>query len=128
MLFETSVFKLILSITYHSIYINTNCSLFLYKFAHDVTAVTNCPVLIHSRGKNICSTGKGVIQWSCDTGKFSQGRTPLEDGKIESLQWEKNSATRIPYDHLNSCLDKKLKAYCKGILTGELVKGGEVMF
>ena len=57
------------------------------------------PVSISSTGANISSTEKRVLQWSCDTGEFNQGGTPLVDGKLETLQWEENSATRTPYDH-----------------------------
>ena len=73
--------------------------------------------------RNISSTEKRVLQWSCDTGEFSQGGTPLVNGKLESLQWDKNSATRTPYDHSDRCLDKRLEAYCKGVSTeGECSK------
>ena len=45
------------------------------------------------------------------------------NGKLESLQWDKNSATRTPYDHSDRCLDKRLEAYCKGVSTeGECSK------
>ena len=61
---------------------------------------------------------KRVLQWSCDTGEFSQRGTPLVDGKLETLQWEENSATRTPYDHSDRCLNKRLGAYCKGVSIG----------
>ena len=65
------------------------------------------PVSISSTGVNIIFTEKGVLQWSRDTGEFSQGGTPLKNGKLETLQWDENSATRTPYDH------------SKGVSTGE---------
>ena len=43
------------------------------------------PILIPSTEANISSTEKGVLQWSCNTGEFSQGGAPLVDGKRETL-------------------------------------------
>ena len=83
------------------------------------------PVSISSIGANISYTEKRVLKWSCDTGEFSKEGTPLVDEKLETLQWEEDSATRNPYDHSDRCLNKRLGAYCKGVLTGEeMVKGG----
>ena len=62
------------------------------------------PVLISSRGANISSTEKRVLQWSYDTGKFSQRGTPLVNGKLKTLKWEENSAMRTPYDHSDRSL------------------------
>ena len=78
--------------------------------------VINCPghftssnlVTIFLTGANIRSTEKWVLQRSCETGEFSQGGTPLVDGKLETLQWEENSATRTPYDHSDRCLSKRM--------------------
>ena len=39
-------------------------------------------------------------------------------GKLETLQWEKNSAMRTPYDYSDRCLNKRLGEYCKGLSTG----------
>ena len=76
------------------------------------------PVSISSTGANISSIEKRVLQWSCDTGEFSTGGTPLVHGKLETLQWEENSATRTSYDHSDRCLNKRLGTYCKGVSTG----------
>ena len=35
---------------------------------------------------NISFTEKGVLQWSCDSGEFIQGGTPLAHGKLEIFQ------------------------------------------
>ena len=40
------------------------------------------------------------------------------DGKLKTLQWEENSATRTPYDHSDRCVNKRLGAYCKEVSTG----------
>ena len=77
------------------------------------------PVSISSTGVNIIFTEKGVLQWSRDTGEFSHGGTPLKNGKLETLQWDENSATRTSYDHSDRCLNKRLGAYYKGVSTGE---------
>ena len=37
------------------------------------------------------------------------------DGKLENLQWQKNSATGNPYNHSDRCLDKRLRTYCKRV-------------
>ena len=37
------------------------------------------------------------------------------DGKLENLQWQKNSATGNPYNHSDRCLDKRLGTYCKRV-------------
>ena len=42
----------------------------------------------------------------------------MVDGKLETLQYEENSATKTPYDHSDRCLNKRLGAYCKGVSTG----------
>ena len=77
-------------------------------------------------GANITFTEKWVLRWSCDAEEFSQGGIPLVDGKLETLQWEENSATRTLYDHSGRCLNKRLGAYCKRISRGrEMVIGGE---
>ena len=80
--------------------------------------ISSNPVSTSSRGANISFTEKRVLQWSCDTGEFSQRGTPLVDGKLETLQWEENSATRTPYDHSDRCLNKRLGAYCNGVSIG----------
>ena len=68
-------------------------------------------------GANITFTEKWVL---------GQGGIPLVDGKLETLQWEENSATRTLYDHSGRCLNKRLGAYCKRISRGrEMVTGGE---
>ena len=67
-----------------------------------------------STGANICSTEKGVLQWLCDTGKFSPRGTPLVDVKLETLQREKNSAPRTPYDHSDGCFNKMLGGILQG--------------
>ena len=54
-----------------------------------------------------------MCQWG-----ISQGGTPLVDGKLETLQWEENSATRTPYHHSDRYLIKRQSAYCKGFSTG----------
>ena len=41
----------------------------------------------------------------------------MVDRKLGTLQREENSATRIPYDHSGRCLNKRLGACCKGVLT-----------
>ena len=69
---------------------------------------SSSPVSISSTGANISSTEKRFLQWSCDTGEFSKRGTPLVDGKLKTLQWEENSATRTPYDHSDRCLSKRL--------------------
>ena len=51
-------------------------------------ASTN-PVVVSSAGANISSTEKKVLQWSCNTGEFSQ-----ELRKLETFQWEQTSAAR----------------------------------
>ena len=60
--------------------------------------IINCPghftssnlVSRSSAGTNISSTERRVLQWTCDTEKFSQGRTPLVDGKLETLQCDEH--------------------------------------
>ena len=89
--------------------------------------VINCPdhftssntVSISSTGANISSTEKKVLQWSRDIGEFSQRGTLLVDGKLKTLQWEENSATRTPYDHSDRCLNKRLG----GMLQGSFDRG-----
>ena len=82
------------------------------------------PVLISSTGANIGSIEKSVLQRSCDAGEFSKGGTPLVDGKLETLQWEENSAMRTPYDYSDRCLNKRLGGMLQGSFDrGEMVKG-----
>ena len=41
---------------------------------------------LKSTGTNISPTEKEFLKRSCDTREFSPGRTPLMDGKLETLQ------------------------------------------
>ena len=61
---------------------------------------------------------KRVLQWLCDTGDFNPGGTPLVDGKLETLQREKNSASRTPYDHSDRCFNKMLGGILQGSFDG----------
>ena len=93
----------------------------LKSFKINWPVIINCPghftssnsFSISSTGANICSTEKGVLQWSCDTEEFSQRGSLFVDEKLETLQWEENSATKTPDDHSDRCLNKRLEAYCK---------------
>ena len=65
---------------------------------------------LKSTGENISPTEKEFLKRPCDTREFSPGRTPLMDGKRETLQQEENSAVRTPYDDsTNGCLNKILR-------------------
>ena len=86
-------------------------------FSSTVQARTN-PVSISSTRATISSTEKRVLQWSFDTGEFSQGVTPSVIGKLETLQWEENSATRTQYDHSDRRFNVRLWKYCKCVWTG----------
>ena len=77
-------------------------------FSSTVQARTN-PVSISSTRATISSTEKRVLQWSFDTGEFSQGVTPSVIGKLETLQWEENSATRTQYDHSDRRFNVRLE-------------------
>ena len=84
------------------------------------------PGSISPTGANFSSTEKRVLQWSCDNGEFSKGGTPLVDRKLETLQWEENSALRTPYNHSDRCFNKRLEGILQGSFNrGEMVKGGK---
>ena len=60
--------------------------------------IINCPghftssnlVSRSSAGANISSTERRVLQWSCDSGKFSQEITTLVSGKLETFQCDEH--------------------------------------
>ena len=48
------------------------------------------------------------------------------DEKLETLQWEENSATRTPYDHSDRCLNKMFGGMLQGSFDrGKMLKGGK---
>ena len=50
------------------------------------------------------------------------------DEKLETLQWEENSATRTSYAHSDRCLNKRPGAYCKVVSRGEKWSKEEKLF
>ena len=93
---------------------------------HQLSRLFTCsnPVSISLSEANISSTEKRVLQWAGDTIEFSQGGTPLVDGRLKLCNEKK-----IQQRELIIQTDPSTKewGYCKGILTKgpEMVRGRE---
>ena len=64
---------------------NEKLSFFKVYWSAVINFTRTNTVSTSSTGTNISSIGKGVLQWSCGTGEFSQGGTPFVDGKLENF-------------------------------------------
>lgn len=76
-------------------------------------------VSISSTVKNISSTEKRVLQWSCDREEL------LWWMELKIFRWEKNSATGAPYDHSGRCLDKRVRHTAREFRQRGMVKERE---
>ena len=84
------------------------------------------PVSISPIEANISSTEKRMLQWSYDTGKFSQGGTPLLDENLKLCNGRKIQQRESHMIIQRDASTKGWGAYCKGVSTeGEMVRGGE---